>query len=194
MSIELITTPGGTTSNSYASLTEAQSYIDTILYAEAWAEATENDQKKALISSTRMLENLCEWKGSPVSSSQALKWPRRGVLTRVSATGGGTSFHSHYHAYGGILTPLGVELPEDEIPQFLKDATTELARSLLISDRISEQDSGNVSSIAIPGLTIGYLGSGSNSKRKLIPPQVYQMIAFYADTVFGHTVRRVIRS
>lgn len=190
----LIITPSSASANAYCSVAEADAYAETILHAEAWNEAETLDKEKAILYATRMMDDLCEFAGAPSSSSQALKWPRRGVLTRISATGGGSFYHHYVRTTGGILNEFGVELPYDTIPQFLKDATAELARTLLISDRVSEQDSANVSSIAIPGLTIGYLGSGSNSKRKLISPTVYQMIAFYATYVYGHTNRRVVRA
>lgn len=192
---DLIVTPGATNSNSYATVAESDSYHDTILNADVWINATTTNQERALIMATRLLDSMVTWKGIPASSDQALQWPRRGVLTQVSASGGGVFFRQQTIAiYGGLLNPLGVELASDAIPQFLKDATSELARSLLTSDRIDEQDSGNISSIEIPGLTIGYLGSGSSSKRKLLPPQVYHMIGFYIESMVGYTPRRVIRS
>jgi len=190
----LTTTAGSASANSFCSVSEADSYFDTVLNATDWIEATEDDKGRALIMATRFLDNLVEWKGVPTSSEQALKWPRRGVITRVSGTGGGMIQYYSPITGGGIYTPLQVELPWDEIPQFLKEATAEFARSLLASDRVDERDSGNISSIEIPGLTIGYLGSGSNSKRKFIPPQVYDMIAFYIETMVGYTARRVVRT
>ena len=191
----LIVTPGATNANSFCSVSESDSYHDTILNAEVWTNATTANKERSLIMSTRLLSDLVVWKGIVSSETQALPWPRRGVLTQISASGGGVFLHQQtINIYGGLLNPLGVELPYDAIPQFLKNATAELARLLLTSDRIDEQDSGNISSIEIPGLTIGYLGSGSNSKRKLLPPQVYTMVAFYLESMMGYTPRRVVRS
>jgi hypothetical protein len=191
----VVTNPSSASANSYCSVTEADSYADTVLNAGVWTAATTADKSRALIMATRLLDDLCEWKGIPTTDTQALKWPRRGVITQISASGDGVFFHQRtINVYGGLIDPIGVELPSDEIPQFLKNATAELGRMLLTSDRIDEQDSGNISSIEIPGLTIGYLGSGSSSKRKLLPPQVYHMIAFYIESMVGYTPRRIVRS
>ncbi len=190
----LDTTPGGISSNAYVSVSESDLYHDTILNGDAWINASTANKARALIMASRLLDDLCEWRGIPSSSGQALKWPRRGVITQISADGGGLLSLHKINIYGGLINPIGVELPSDEIPTFLKNATSEFARTLLISDRIDEQDSGNISSIAIPGLTIGYLGSGSSSKRKLLPPNVYTMVAYYIQSMMGYTPRRLIRA
>lgn len=192
---DLVVTPGATNANSFGTVAESDSYHDTILNAEVWINATTANKERSLIMATRLLCDTVTWKGIVSSLTQSLQWPRRGVLTRISASGGGVFFRQQkITIYGGLLNPLGVELPTDAIPQFLKDATSELARLLMTSDRIDEQDSGNISSIEIPGLTIGYLGSGSSSKRKLLPPQVYHMIGFYTESMVGYTPRRILRS
>lgn len=191
----LITTPGATNANAYVTVVAADTWNATVLHGEKWASTSQAKKEQAILLATRLFEYLIDWKGIPTSSGQALKWPRRGVITQISATGGGTLLNTQtVNIYGGIISPIGIELATDQIPQFLQDATAEFARVLLVSDRIEEQDSGNISSIEIPGLTVGYLGSGSSSKRKLIPPQVYEMIAFYVDTMMGYTPRRIIRS
>ena len=189
-------TPGGVASNTYASLAEANLYFDDTLNTTDWTNASSDNQSRALLMATRILEDTVRWQGVPASSAQALSWPRRGILTQVSEDSGGVFFRRQIiKTLGGLLSPLGIELPYNEIPQFLKNATAELARSLLQGDRIVEQDSGKINSITIPGLSIGsFGGGGSSTQRSFIPPHVYQMIAFYALTVMGHTPRRVIRT
>lgn len=179
----LIVAPGAVDSNAYVSVAESDAIFDTTLNADIWLASSQANKERAILLSTRTLENTVRWRGVPTSSTQALSWPRCGILTQVSETG------------GGLLNPIGVELPSDTIPDFLKRATAELSQSFLESDRISEQDSGVISSIAIPGLAIGLASGGSSSaKRSLIPPHVYEMIAFYAETVMGHTARRLVRT
>lgn len=179
----LIVTAGAANANAFVSTAEADAIMDTTLNADIWITALQVNKERAILQATRTFENCCRWKGIATSSGQALSWPRRGIFMELSATN------------GGLFNHLGVELAYDAIPDFLKRATTELAQAFLTSDRIAEQDSGVISSIAIPGLAIGLASGGSSSaKRTLIPPQVYQIIAFYAESVMGHTSRRVVRT
>jgi hypothetical protein len=197
----LITTPGAENANSYATVAEADLYhSEEVLYSSAWDSASTTQKEKSLIISTRILDDTVEWKGVPSSTGQSLLWPRQGVLTKVSAMANGqlwprTEYIKQYNT-GGILNPLGVELPTDEIPQFLKNATAELARTLLESDRVAEQDSGAVNSISIPGLSVsmGGGGSGRGATRPLLSPRVYDLINFYSVMVKGYSPSRVVRT
>lgn len=129
---------GGTSSNSYATLAEAESYIDTLVPStlqDTWLDAGEEDQARALIMATRLLDSSYDWFGEVVSLDQALLWPRRGVLrpgVSEMPVGGG--------AINMWQTPFGVLLPEDAIAPQIRDATVELARQLLSADRTADSD------------------------------------------------------
>ena len=71
----LVTTAGSATANSFASLTDFETYCDARLNASAWSDASESDQSRALIEATRDL-NLLAYIGYPVTTTQALQWPR----------------------------------------------------------------------------------------------------------------------
>src|ERR1041385_7228772 len=74
----LIATIGGSTSNSYVTLTEANDYFDDRLNAAEWNAATSDSKEKALITATRRIDEE-QFVGYKVSNTQALKWPRFNV-------------------------------------------------------------------------------------------------------------------
>ena len=75
-----------------------------------------DDQEAALRKATQYLDSVYQWRGYPVFSTQALKWPRLGVVVD------------------------GYELPSDEIPAKLKAACCELAaKGDLFSDVAAQQ-------------------------------------------------------
>ena len=62
-------------SNSYVSLIDADGYFANQLGAEAWTSADEATRSKALVASTRILEEL-SYIGRVMDVSQVLAWPR----------------------------------------------------------------------------------------------------------------------
>lgn len=63
--------------NSYVTVNEADVYFEDRLDAAAWTSATSSQKSQALITATRMLDNL-SWKGSIEDTSQLLAFPRAG--------------------------------------------------------------------------------------------------------------------
>lgn len=120
MPSELVTTIGASSANSYVSLAEAETYFDDKPGASTWPDTDEEDQQRYLLRATRWL-NQMNWLGARASSTQALAWPRSGVLKRDSS---GAYIDGGYYGYGQqYLTT--------EIPQEVKDAQCELAFALL---------------------------------------------------------------
>lgn len=111
--------------NSYVSLVEAEAY-----YANRpdtnWTAGTNDTKSTALIKATDYLLQRfrMKWKGIRVQREQALDWPRKGVITE-----------DYYQPVSGarpsLLPDLAYEIPEDEIPQEVKDATLILAAKVL---------------------------------------------------------------
>lgn len=62
-------------SNSYVTLIEANGYFTNQLGAEAWTSADEDTRAKALVSATRILEEL-SYSGRVMDVAQVLAWPR----------------------------------------------------------------------------------------------------------------------
>lgn len=101
-------TIGGAESNSYLTLAEADAYFLDALHATAWTSATEGDRGKAIVSATRFIDAKFIFKGVKTDQAQALSFPRYGVANLD-----------------------GYNYDSDELPPRLKDATAELALSLL---------------------------------------------------------------
>ncbi len=151
-------TTGGASANSYASIAEAQVYMDTLVPStliETWDSAGEEDQGKALQMATRLLDTWFEWYGFVSSTDQALLWPRSGVIDRN-----------------------GYEVPTDEVPQGIVDATSELARQLLAGDRTADSD---IEANKLKSLKAGpvELTFGGGVSSKPVPDAVMVMASFY---------------
>lgn len=111
MPLTIVTTPGDANANSYASVTEATAFNAGRPFGGAWASADAETQKAALIWSTILLDASFQWTGSAVTDTQALMWPRNGMLTRK-----------------------GFAIDPTTIPTDLKNAQCEWARRLIEGD------------------------------------------------------------
>lgn len=103
--------------NSYATIEEGDDYHETHPYSDAWDDSSEDEKCRALVTATRMLDTWFEWHGDASSSDQALLWPR-----------------------DGAVAPNGYILPNDTVPDIIKNATIELARNLRVTDRTADSD------------------------------------------------------
>jgi hypothetical protein len=99
--------------NAYANAADGDAYHDGHLYATAWTAATLANREKALVMATRLIDAEFQFAGWKAVAGQALQWPR-----------------------ASCLDPDGTEdLPMEAVPQAVADATCELARELLVTDR-----------------------------------------------------------
>lgn len=134
MPSDIVTTTGGTSSNSYISTSGARTYFDNRLDGQAFIEASSDDQARALIHAAYRLNDL-NWQGTRTSESQALAWPRVGITKRDPVT------------FSAILD----HWASDEIPQFVKDAQCLLALAYLQG---FEEGAPRIKDVAQDGLTI----------------------------------------
>jgi len=75
--MSLDTTPGGSTADSYGSVSEADLYFSIGYKKTAWNLLSTPDKEALLKESTRLLDQFFEWEGSIKSDSvQSLRWPR----------------------------------------------------------------------------------------------------------------------
>ena len=95
----------GTAANSYVTLAEANAYFETVPHDEHWT-GSDDAKNRVLITATRYLDNF-EYYGERCSTTQALKWPRKEYKVD------------------------GVKIDCTFIPQPVKNATFELAHSLI---------------------------------------------------------------
>jgi hypothetical protein len=110
-----VTTAGSATANSYVTLADAIQYHDDRPPAgTTWADALAaggGTVNRALIWATKLLDQLVDWRGWRVDTTQALEWPR-----------------------SGLLYPNSTSVPTTVIPVQLQEATAEFARQLLADD------------------------------------------------------------
>jgi hypothetical protein len=154
----LVATAGAADANSYATITEADNYIETRLYTTDWADASGNDQEAALLMATALLDRLCNWDGAKVTDAQALRWPR------------------NY-----IYNPDGDLVDSATIPQFLKDATAEFALQLLgddLTETIS-RDLEGFKQIEVGSLNIVMDTEGGAYKKGMMPDSVWIIVRSY---------------
>ena len=102
--------------NSYVTLTEANTYFETVPDSSTWTNKTDDQKNRALISATRWIDSFVYY-GDRCDDGQALKFPRNNYQVD------------------------GVELACSKIPNGIKYAQYELARALAND---SEAMTGNV--------------------------------------------------
>lgn len=183
MAITIDATAGGSSSNSYATLAQANTYYDS----DNFPDATWNDtgsitavKTGALILATRQLDQL-DFSGTPIGSKiegatdyQALSWPRRGGSRDVYAIGGVAlsqeRFPYCYDNSGNLI-----------IPKLIREACI-IQANYLLSSQDSLGDPSNrermiregLASVSVPGLSETY--SGRTSVRAGFSPDAIRMI------------------
>lgn len=167
MALTVVTTPGASNANSYASVVEGDAYHDGHAHAADWTGATTAQKGAALVMATRLLDVMWCWENWPSATTQALQWPRQ-----------------------GMLDVLGLSIiASTVIPQRLKDATAEYARQILAADRSADNQ------VETQGLTDLSVGSISLSFRegvtaKPVPDAVLYMIPTWWGYVRGARIFR----
>jgi len=155
---------GLTTSNAYATVAQADAYHERRLHSQVWEQATDDEKTRALIQATQELDDAVIWLGVPVNSSQALCWPRASVRNRNDTD----------------------DVSSSTIPQWLKDATAELARLRIEKPTPTEPTQVNVSS------------SSTRAGSKSYHSRVYHKLPLTVLNMVRHYIRRqsfqVIRS
>ena len=137
-------TPG---TDTYASLAEAEAYMATLIFKDAWASASGDPAKEsALKQAGRLLDTLLNWKGTKATGNQSMAWPRVGVFDRD-----------------------GYAIASDAIPAQIKNAQCEFALRLLAEDR-----AGDAGGLAPESLKVGSLEI-TGLKRQVIPPSVTEL-------------------
>ena len=159
MALTLIATPGAEDANTYATKAEASAvggYLESRLFVTNWTNATAGDRNIALVQATRLLDDWFDWNGKIADSDQALRWPRYSVEDCD-----------------------GVDIDSDIIPQFLIDATSELALHLLQStDVLGAPDTLGYSRIKVDVLELEIDKSDRDSET-VIPDSVTSMLECY---------------
>lgn len=111
----IVETVGASNANSFVSLAEAETYMTSRLHKTVWEDADQTDKEAALIWAGRLINRTVRFNGSKVSETQAMAWPR-----------------------SGLVDESGFSVSQSTIPQIIKDLQVELAFLLLSSDRTAE--------------------------------------------------------
>ena len=132
---------GLTNANSYASLAYADSYHEYHRNPATWSEADDGAKEQALRMATWWLDQTYgdRWIGLKATQEQALDWPR------------GLAYDRN-----------GYQVPDDEVPNRLKDATCEMAlRYLLAPDELMPDVQVQDQGILSESNTVGALSSST---------------------------------
>lgn len=148
--------------NCYIARADAITYFTDLIHGADFLGATTTIQDQALISATAMLDRQ-EWVGSKTGDPQALDWPRTGVSD-----------------------PEGVAVDSATVPQFIKDATCELALALIQDLRVqtNADTSKNIKSLKAGPAEIHYF-KGKTGPR--FPTIIHEIIGFYLLSTSSYT-------
>ncbi|HMF88748.1 MAG TPA: DnaT-like ssDNA-binding protein [Gemmatimonadaceae bacterium] len=115
-------TPGSAVANAYVTLAVADQYhLDRPAVGATWADASSDSKTAAILWATKLLDSPSNWiwsEGYPTTPTQALLWPRAGVIKR-----NGWEY-----------------VPDSAVPIEVQHATAEYARQLLVSDMAGNSD------------------------------------------------------
>ena len=75
MAATIIATIKSETANSYVTLTEANSYFETVPDSSTWTNKTDDQKNRSLIAATRWIDTFV-FQGDRCDENQALKFPR----------------------------------------------------------------------------------------------------------------------
>lgn len=150
----LVATPGSASANVYPTLAEANQYhLDRPPVGTTWASATDDQKNAAILWATILMDRLWVWTGYPTDALQALLWPRQGM----------------------IKTNGWEYVPDNVIPIELKQATSEYARQLLVSDRAGDSD---IETLGITSVRAGSVALTFKDSvfAKTVPDAVFNLI------------------
>ncbi|MEI8291455.1 MAG: DnaT-like ssDNA-binding protein [Verrucomicrobiota bacterium] len=138
--------------NSYASVDDGDIYHDGHLYAEAWTVAPLDKKIPALVMATRLIDAEYQFLGVRAVATQSLQWPRENCPDPDA----------------GDLVAVTV------VPKAVVQATCELARELIISDRTAAPPGEGLSFQNVGSTQTGY---NKADTRPIIPAVVQALLA-----------------
>ena len=161
--------------NSYVTLTEANSYFETVPDSTTWDDKTVDQKNRALIAATRWIDSFVYY-GDRCDDGQALKFPRNNYQVD------------------------GVELACSKIPNNIKYAQYELARALANdTDAITGTSGkeGNIEEAKLGDLEVKFniasQGTGSINNILDVYPWLQSYLGAYMLGGAGSFQMRVVR-
>ena len=158
----LIATAKATNANSYATLTESNSYMETVRPSDevTWLKESEPTRERLLMLATRIIDNHFVFIGIKKDTSQSLQWPRSNVPV------------------DGFFAGYVRSLDSETVPQFVKDATSQLALELVSKDVLSSADGEGLESVSVGDINVNFDKEDRNSTGA-IPNSVYSILRKY---------------
>lgn len=150
-------TVGGASANSYVTEVEADAYWDKHFHNANWNARSSADKQTLCIMATRVLDYYVDWVGRKASDVQALRWPRYDVEDID-----------------------GYWIDGDEIPTFLKEATSELADHLASYNPAVAPDTLGFSKIKVDVLEL-VIDKMDRDSITVIPDSVAKMVEPYGQ-------------
>jgi len=161
---------GKADANAYADLTDANAYHDGHLYASAWTAATDAQKATALVMASRLIDAEWQFNGTRTNAVQGLQWPRAKCPEP-----------DNVHVPISVLLPIPYDYVEyDIVPKAVIQATCEMARELLITDRTVAPTGEGLKYFNSGGVQTGY----DKTDRRPVLSQVAQvMLAKYGSQI-----------
>lgn len=160
---------GKSNATSYVSLDEAEDYYTPdVNFAAAWT-ALDDEKKEAYLAwATRILDQKTTWRGTLVSATQGLRWPRYRAMNRD-----------------------GLYIDADEIPEEVKAATCELVKYLQGNDPTTGPDTDNLKSLKVDVIEIAFQPKAVESTYPSIINAILQPLGSFrvGGTGFGRIVK-----
>jgi len=161
---------GKVDANAYADVADGDAYHGGHLYASAWTAATADQKVVALVMATRLIDAEYQFNGSRTNAVQGLQWPRAKCPEPDNA-----------HVAMSVLLPIPYDYVQyNTVPKAVIQATCEMARELLITDR----------TVAPVGEGLKYQNTGEtqigydkNDKRPVLSQVAQVMLAKYGSQI-----------
>lgn len=154
MALTLDSTAKGANANAYVDEAGADAVMDGRGFKTDWTSASTVEREVALVWATTIIERYYHmWKGDATEAeTQRLSWPR-----------------------GDVYTPDGRLLDKDTIPEFLKEATAELALILIANNQVEDKGTG-LTSFSAGSLSMVF---DKQDRKNTIPDSVRAVLRDY---------------
>lgn len=180
MPITLVDTPGAANANTWASLAEYKSYIETRRPQLPWFAAAlggttiDGELKIDLIQACRLINASFDWTGQIASETQNLMWPRLGMYDRAN------------RAIPSTVNPEDLKLSQCEMAVQLHSDETDL-----LSD--DEVRKGGIASVAAGSVEVEFQSRDTSSKEgaDVLIRQAGSEFNYLSDSIPG-IVRRLL--
>ena len=161
---------GKVDANSYASVADGDAYHDGHLYATAWTGASADQKAVALVMATRLIDAEFQFNGTRTTAGQSLQWPRAMCPEP-----------DNVHVPISVLLPIPYDYVQyDKVPKAVVQATCEMARELLITDRTTAP-AGEGLKYQNAGTT--QTGYDKTDKRSVLSQVAQVMLAKYGSQI-----------